>query len=343
MYPVLFEIPLTILAAIAGGIVGAAFGDNKLRNTIVFALLGAVILASVAYLINTNDPSFPLRKPKGIPVQGYGSMILLGFLTGIWMAYRRSPLIGVESRHCVDIGIFGVIVGLIGSRIFHILVYWPRFNPLAGGGFHFERIVDMFKIWEGGLVFYGAFLTVIPATFLYCRHYKLPPIKFLDLSVPGLIAGQAFGRLGCLLNGCCYGKTSDVPWSVTFPKESPAWFSQIRESDLAVSAACSLPVHPTQIYAAIAAALTAAFLYSYWPRRKYDGQILSLMLIMAGTTRFFEELLRNDEPALWNAVPLLTVAMWIAMGIVIAGFGMLLYFRNAARAVPLAPSGRGST
>jgi len=332
MYPVLFHIPLTLLAAIAGAIVGAAFGDNKLRNTVIFALLGAAVLSAAAFLKAST---------MSVPVQGYGSMILLGFLTGVGMAARRAHLIGVEPRHCVDIGIFGVIIGLAGSRFFHIIVYWPRFNPFVGGSFHVERIVDMFKIWEGGLVFYGAFLTVIPATWLYCRHYKLPPIKFLDLSVPSLIAGQAFGRIGCLLNGCCYGKTSDVPWGIHFPPTAPAYMSQVR-AGLDVPEACSLAVHPTQIYASIAATLTAAFLYTYWPRRKYDGQILSLMLIMAGTMRFFEELLRNDEPALWDAVPLLTVAMWIGLAIVIVGFALLLYFRSAARS-SLAPPGRGST
>jgi phosphatidylglycerol:prolipoprotein diacylglycerol transferase len=88
-------------------------------------------------------------------------------------------------------------------------------------------------------------------------------------------------------------------------------------------------VHPTQLYASLAAALTYAFMYSYWPYRKYDGQILSLTIVMAGTTRFFEEILRADEAAFMPSVSTsMTVAQWVAIGIVLLGFGMMYLFRR---------------
>jgi phosphatidylglycerol:prolipoprotein diacylglycerol transferase len=105
-------------------------------------------------------------------------------------------------------------------------------------------------------------------------------------------------------------------------------------------AICTLGIHPTQIYASIASALTAAFLYAYWPRRPYDGFILGLALIMAGATRFFEELLRIDEPALIEAVPFMTIAHWIAVGLMVVGLGLILALRR--RRVLYAPNLTGS-
>jgi phosphatidylglycerol:prolipoprotein diacylglycerol transferase len=149
--------------------------------------------------------------------------------------------------------------------------------------------------------------------------------------MPSLIAGQAFGRIGCFMFGCCYGKMCDLPWAVHFPHGAPAWQAQVADGVIGEHAAFSAGVHPTQIYALIAGALTAAFLYAWWPRRRYDGQILALSLIMAGVSRFFEQMLRDDEPAALASVPSMTVANWLAIVVVVAGAGLLLYFRRRGK------------
>jgi phosphatidylglycerol:prolipoprotein diacylglycerol transferase len=120
---------------------------------------------------------------------------------------------------------------------------------------------------------------------------------------------------------------------------------QAHEGLLPADAICSLGVHPTQLYAAFGGALVAAFLYSYWPWRRYDGQIMSLMLIMAGTTRFFEELLRADEPAALQAVPWLTTSHWLALAIILAGTVLLSGFKRRGvlyKAEPLAEPGEAA-
>ena len=319
MYPHLLNLPIYIIALIGGGLLSASAAGNAKKNWIIIvaSIAGAALGFGIAYSQNWGH--------QLLPVQGYGVMILLGFLCGVWMAYRRAPLMKVDPKHCVDIGVLGVIIGLGGARLLHIFMYWPQFNPLQHG---MSGVVDMFKIWEGGLTFYGAFVLVIPWTWWYCRRHGIPGVPFIDLAVPSLIAGQAFGRIGCFLNGCCYGKQCGFPWAVHFPPGSPPYIWQMKADYLAENASSSLPIHPTQIYAAIAGALTAAFLYAYWPYRKYDGQILSLTLIMAGSTRFFEELLRADEPALIAAVPQFSIAHWMALAIAATGFALLLYFRK---------------
>ncbi|MGD0091711.1 MAG: prolipoprotein diacylglyceryl transferase, partial [Planctomycetota bacterium] len=181
------------------------------------------------------------------------------------------------------------------------------------------------------LSFHGAIITVWPFTWYYCRRHKLPALAFLDLCLPSFIAGQAFGRIGCFMYGCCYGEVTDLPWAVHFPAGAPSWQKHVLEGLIPQSAACSAGVHPTQLYAAFGGALVAAFLYAYWPRRRYDGQIMALMLLMAGITRFFEELLRADEPAMWAAVPWLTTSHWLALAVAAVGLGLLFCFRRRGK------------
>ncbi len=329
----LFEVPILVLAILGGGALGASLAAGKRAGAVVLAALAGG--AAAGLLAATQEWAF-----QALPVRGYGTMILAGFLSGVWMAARRARLIGVDPRHCMDVGIYGVIVGLAGARLFHIVIYWPDFNPFHAG-FDAGRIARMFKLWEGGLVFYGAFLTVVPFAWIYCRIQKLPGLPFLDMAAPSLIAGLAFGRIGCFLNGCCYGKLCSLPWGATFPRGShadglgdlsaftPPYAWQVQSGLLTGQESHSLAVHPTQIYASLAAALCAAFLYAYWPRRRYDGQILSLMLLMAGVSRFFEEILRDDEPAAFPALsPWLTIAQWIGLGIALTGVLLLCYFRQ---------------
>lgn len=328
----LFHVPVWIVVLLMGGLFGASFAPPKRKGAVLLCIAGGALLAGLfAY--------FQVWGQKSLPVRGYGVMILFGFLFGVGMAAARARQIGVEPRHCLDMAIWGVIIGLSGARVFHIAMNWELFDPFAGGQFEWARIADMFKLWEGGLVFFGTFVTVIPWAYFYCRIHKLPRLAFLDLAAPSLIAGQAFGRIGCFLNGCCFGQVCDLPWQVQFPPNSPPYFFQRDEGLLAAGASQSLGVHPTQIYASIAAALTAAFLYAYWPRRQYDGQVISLMLIMAGATRFFEELLRSDEPAVFPAIASwITIAQWFALVFIAVGTAMLFYFRSrkAALREPLA-------
>jgi phosphatidylglycerol---prolipoprotein diacylglyceryl transferase len=322
MFPQLFQLPIVFVAALAGGVLGSSSvaEQSKHSKVILYALIGAAVAALIVLLT-------PLRNVS-IPVQGYGLMILIGFLFGVGMAASRARRIGIEPKHCLDISIGGVIVGLAGSRALHVAMYWPLFNPFHDGGFDSGRVVQMFKIWEGGLVFFGTLITIIPFAYLYCKRAGIPAVPFLDLAIPGVCAGQAFGRIGCLLNGCCYGKPVHLPWAIQFPPDSPPYAFQLDAGIIPPDALCTVGIHPTQVYASIASALTAAFLYAYWPRRPYDGFILGIALIMAGCTRFFEELLRMDEPALIEAIPFMTIAHWIAVGLIAVGVALLLFFRR---------------
>ncbi len=309
------------------GAAGASLFDKNLRGAILGGAIGAVIGGAIAFKTEFGQ--------NMVPVQGYGVLILIGFITAVVLTELRMPLIGVKYFHLLDLALTGCLLGILGARIFYVLMNWNDFTPWTNGVFDASRLPRMLYIWEGGLVFYGAFLVAIPWTYLYCRRHKLPAIPLLDLAAPSLIIGQAFGRIGCFMTGCCFGRVCTLPWAVTFPGRadnlpgSPPFEAQVALGQISAQAARSAPVHPTQLYSSLAAFLTYAFLYTYWPRRKYDGQVFALTLIMAGTTRFFEEMLRNDDaPPFPQIAESVTIAQWLAIPIVLIGFAFLFYFRK---------------
>ncbi|HLX64254.1 MAG TPA: prolipoprotein diacylglyceryl transferase [Planctomycetota bacterium] len=340
MHPHLFSVPIWLFALLMGGALGATLAGGSIRANVIGGFIGAMV-AGVACI-------FIPAAHNDIPVQGYGVMILTGFIVAVVFCEWRTRQLGIKPFHALDMALWGCVIGLTGARFFHVLMNWSRFNPFAGGSFDAWKIARMFFIWEGGLVYYGAFVTTIPWAYYYCRKHKLPAIPFCDIVVPGLILGQAFGRIGCFMTGCCFGRRCDLPWAVTFPGPSPdvptgspAYEQQLALGDLPRGAAHAWPVHPTQLYASIAGFLTYAFLFAYWPRRKYDGQILALTLIMAGTTRFFEEILRTDDPpALPSLSSWMTIAQWLAIPIVVFGFVLMAYFRkrNQLYTPPVTPA-----
>lgn len=325
MHPILFFVPVWLFAAFAGGALGASFSGKNWKLNLLCGALGALLAGWLARQFYSGG-----QQP--IPVQSYGVMVLTGFILAVLLAEWRMPQIGVRRFHVLDMGLTGIVLGLLGARLFYIVMTWSEFNPFTPQGFDASMLVKMFKLWEGGLVFYGAFVVSILWTWYYCARHKLPAVPFLDIAAPGLLMGLAFGRIGCFLSGCCFGRTCELPWAVSFPKDSPAYIEQFKLGMLQARAAATLPVHPTQLYASLAAILTYAFLMLYWPRRKYDGQVLSLMLLMAGVTRFFEEILRADDvPPFPKLSQSWTIAQWVAVLIVAMGFGLMFFFRKQNR------------
>ncbi len=317
MHPHLLEVPLYVLIAVFGALLGASLlGESKKPALPVLVGMGGAVITGLF----AHSQSWGLNP---VPIQSYGMMILLGFLAGVWAAARRGPLVGVAPKHFVDIGVYGVIVGIAGARGLHIALNWATYTPFLESGFSIERIGKMFKIWEAGLDFFGAFVTVVPGTYLYCRYHKIPGLVMLDLATPSLILGQGIGRLGCFLFGCCFGKLSDAAWAVQFPPGSPAYFHQVDAGLLRGTESCSLAVHPTQLYACISGLLTWAVMYAYWPQRRRSGVIFSATILASGVMRFLEELLRADEPPWLSAVPWMTAAHYFALGAIVVGAVLL--------------------
>jgi phosphatidylglycerol---prolipoprotein diacylglyceryl transferase len=262
-------------------------------------LLPGLIIGSLAIIF------LPKLFPEGLPIRGYGLMVLTGVIAGILMAMHRAQQVGLPPDTILSMAFSFLLCGIIGARLFYVIEYWDsRFKSDNWR----ETLLNVLKFTEGGLVIYGALLGAASAVIWYVWRHKLPLLAVSDLIAPSLLIGLAFGRIGCLLNGCCYGGECDLPWAVTFPRDSLPYIEQVEGGKfgdpLSLNPASlpprSLPVHPTQLYSAIDAGLLCWLLWSYYPFRRRDGEVTALMLTLHPISRFLLEIIRVDESAVFG-------------------------------------------
>jgi phosphatidylglycerol:prolipoprotein diacylglycerol transferase len=245
-----------------------------------------------------------------ITIYAYGFFIVLGFATAIVLAVLRTrrSKIKISFENVVDLFFYTVLSALIGSRTLFVLINFDLYR---------QHPLQMFRLWEGGLVFYGGLILAAAVAFGYMWRHRLPIWKLADLISPLIALGLSFGRVGCFLAGCCYGKETFLPWAVVF--KNPESLARL-----------NVPLHPTQLYDA-ANGLAIFFFLSWMERRKtFDGQIFWLFLLLYSVTRFFIEIFRGD-PRGFLFGDLLSTSQ--GMGILLAIFSifMLFYMNKAYR------------
>jgi len=219
-----------------------------------------------------------LLKLGPLTIYSYGLLVALGFLAGIGLAVWLAKKEGIPTEQILDLAVYVLLASIIGARLFYVIEFWRDFagNPIS-----------VFYIWQGGLVFFGGLLFVILAVIAYARFFKVPLFKVLDVIAPAAALGYALGRIGCFLNGCCYGIETNLPWAVKFPA-----LSGLR--------------HPTQLYASLSGLLILGLLLFIFYRKKFDGQVFSLGLIFYAVYRFAIEFIRTNPRYLLG----LTAAQW---------------------------------
>lgn len=245
------------------------------------------------------------------PIHWYGVMVALGFLAGLWTASRRAPLVGIHGEKVFDLGPWLVVGTLVGARALYVITFW-------NAEFAAKPFWTVFNIREGGLVFYGGLIGATLCGIVGIRLKKLPLWKTADILAPSIALGHAFGRIGCLLNGCCYGRACDLPWAIRFPVDNPL-------------GSPTYPVHPTEIYESLlnfGLYIALAQLFRRW--RKFDGQIFGIYLICYAVIRAFVEMFRGDYPA--NQIHLgLTPAQWVSVPIFVIGSVLLFVLSRQPR------------
>lgn len=241
----------------------------------------------------------------------YGVLVAIAFLSGLWVTVRLARRVNLPPEPITNLAIYCALAGLLGAKLMMILFDWSFYvqNP--------REIFSMATLQAAG-VFHGGLLLAIVVAILYMRKHALPILPTMDVFAPGIALGHAIGRLGCFAAGCCWGAECDRPWAVTFTNP---------EANRLVGVPLGVPLHPTQIYEAIAELAVFAFLYRWFSKEHRAGQIIGLYLILSSAARFAIEFFRVHEQAKPFGGPLWQT-QWIALALLAAG--VVLYF-NAAR------------
>jgi phosphatidylglycerol---prolipoprotein diacylglyceryl transferase len=242
-----------------------------------------------------------------ITFYGFGVMLALGVVAGVLLARFRFRREGLDPERVYDLAIITILAGLIGARLFYVVEYW---------GETVNSWIEVFRIWEGGIVLYGGAFGALAGFLIYRAFVQFPTLATLDAIAPSLALGLAFGRIGCWLNGCCYGPICKVPGlGTSFPADSPPWRAEVLQHVIPRDAPATLPLHPTQLYSAIDAVMILLVLSAYFPLRRRDGEVFGLLLLTYPPTRFLIELLRDDEAAMLSGFTVAQVVSLFVFGL----------------------------
>jgi phosphatidylglycerol:prolipoprotein diacylglycerol transferase len=256
----------------------------------------------------------------GFQIRTYSLMLLLAFVVGIillWLTLKRRTLIDPA---VVSDFAFWVIIGVvIGARLAYVFMHWPQFADNPAG---------IFKIWEGGAVYYGGFILAIVFGLIFLWRKKIPVLPLLDSIAPAIALGEGIGRIGCFLNGCCFGKPTAV-CGITFPYESIP-FAELSKAGQLPAGVFSATVWPTQLFQSGGGVLLFVVLLLLMRlTRLRKGQLFGIFLASFGGLRFGVNLLRYYE----DAVNLWTNQV-IAISFVVVGVGLAVFFGFTQEKVP---------
>jgi phosphatidylglycerol:prolipoprotein diacylglycerol transferase len=300
-----------------------------------------------------------LFKLAGEGFPAYFVLLVTGFVLATYVQAATAKRHGLDPDTMVGLGISMLLWGVVGSRLLHVVAdgyFWDYvhlctdpakvdwhiakseclsdrydgFWDYATGVCH-PKTGDCFawaKFWAGGLTYYGGFLGAAAAAVFILRRDKFSFWRAADIAATTIPLGLAFGRMGCLLAGCCFGAECELPWAMSFPPHSPASEAQFRAGSLADARYWSHAVHPTQIYESLASLAVAAVCILYVaPRKRYDGQVFAAFLALYAVARCLVEILRRDDR---GGLLGLSTSQAIGVGLVIAAAAIHRYRTKGA-------------
>lgn len=282
--------------------------------------------------------------PEPVRIYSYGFLLMLAFAIGTWLAARRVRQAGLSAQVAIDIALYSVVAGIIGARLAFLLF---DYVPDPGK----NTLLDMAAIWRGGLTFQGGLLLALFVCIWYLKAHKLRAGVVADAFAPAVAMGVALGRVGCFLNGCCWGTIAPPghPLAVRFPAGSPAFgyhrylmhmeqllprLEEAGYSGVPELQQYSCPVYPTQLYttAAMLGLFLLLLLVERLPRL-FDGMVMLVFVFLYSVVRFVIEFWRDDTLPYfaYGAFPGLKLGQIFAVLMAIASLAAFLYFALAVR------------
>jgi phosphatidylglycerol:prolipoprotein diacylglycerol transferase len=211
-----------------------------------------------------------------LEIHSYGLMLAVAFIVGMQVALSEAGQRKLDEGRLSALCLWIMVLAIAGSRLLYVASHHESYAGRWG---------DAFKLWEGGLTMYGGFLAALGGSLLYLRRHRMPVLTVCDAFSPAIALGSGITRLGCFLNGCCFGRPCHLPWAITFDPDS-----------FAGTTYPGVPLHPTQLYLALAGFASFALLWSLRRRLTRPGQLFFLFLLIESTSRFVIDFFRHYEP-----------------------------------------------
>lgn len=244
-----------------------------------------------------------------LEVRWYGVMVVLAIVAIIIIALREARRVGVSEEHIYNVGLWAIVGGVVVSRLVHVIDKWDYYLAHPG------QIVSF-----AGLTIYGAVIGALLAVLIYSWVKKLSFWQLADIAAPGAILGQAIGRIGCTINGCCYGIPASLPWAVVYTH--PASYALL-----------GVPVHPTQIYHLLWDLVAFAIIWQLRTRLKPQGSLFLSYLALYAAGDLGIRFVREGEPFLFG----IQQAQLIGVVILLVAVPWLVVKMRRAKVEALAP------
>ena len=268
-----------------------------------WALSALFVLAGAGLL------RFAVNELAPIYIHSYGVMLMIGLAVGVWWLTRTGRDHGFDLEDWIDFALVILLSGVVGARLLYVLLHLPEYASAP---------MSILYVWQGGLAYHGGVAGAIIGGYAFAHVRKISFPLLTDLSAPAVALGYAFARIGCFLNGCCYGNESHLPWAVNFPAGTEA-------------GAGGFPRHPTQLYASAASFIIFLILARLQPRIKVRGNLFLGYLLLYSIYRFIVEFFRRGATAnVFDPLSPLTEAQTAS---IIIGLGALVWIFVRSRRI----------
>ena len=256
----------------------------------------------------------------GIEIAYYGIIIGTAILLGFWIAAREAKRTGQNPENYLDMGIIGVIAGIVGARLYYVIFSWDMYK---------DNLLDIFNLREGGLAIYGGVIAAVISVLVLAKVKHLSAPQIFDTIAMALLNGQMLGRWGNFFNREAFGGYTDSLFAMRLPLDavrSSDVTEQMRRHIERIDGVSYIQVHPTFLYESLWCMVLLIILFAYRKHKKYEGELFLMYLFGYGLGRFWIEGLRTDQLLL----PGVGIAVYqLLAGAIVVGTGAaMLYLRK---------------